>query len=108
LRVTLAACREFLPPGTRWTRPEGGMNLWVSLPEPLDAGELLPRAQKLGVAYLPARYFTVSRQEPGGLRLSFAGLEPQQIRDGLAIIGKLAAAELSSAQPSSEPATAMV
>jgi hypothetical protein len=50
----------------------------------------------------------VSRQEPGGLRLSFAGLEPQQIRDGLAIIGKLAAAELSSAQPSSEPATAMV
>jgi 2-aminoadipate transaminase len=108
LRVTLDACREFLPPGTRWTRPEGGMNLWVSLPEPLDAGELLPRAQKLGVAYLPARYFTVSRQEPGGLRLSFAGLEPQQIRDGLAIIGKLAAAELASAQPSSEPATAMV
>jgi DNA-binding transcriptional MocR family regulator len=108
LRVTLEACREFLPPGTRWTRPEGGMNLWVSLPEPLDAGELLPRAQKLGVAYLPARYFAVSRQEPGGLRLSFAGLEPRQIRDGLAIIGKLAAAELASARPSDEPATAMV
>jgi len=108
LRVTLEACREFLPAGTRWTRPEGGMNLWVSLPEPLDAGELLPRAQKLGVAYLPARYFAVSRLEPGGLRLSFAGLEPQQIRDGLAIIGQLAAAELASARPSGEPATAMV
>ena len=108
LRVTLEACREFLPPGTRWTRPEGGMNLWVSLPEPLDAGELLPRAQKLGVAYLPARYFAVSRLEPGGLRLSFAGLAPQQIRDGLAIIGKLAAAELASALPTGEPATAMV
>jgi DNA-binding transcriptional MocR family regulator len=108
LRVTLEACREFLPAGTRWTRPEGGMNLWVSLPEPLDAGELLPRAQKLGVAYLPARYFAVSRQEPGGLRLSFAGLEPRQIRDGLAIIGELAAAELASARPSGEPATAMV
>jgi 2-aminoadipate transaminase len=113
LRVTLEACREFLPPGTRWTRPEGGMNLWVSLPEPLDAGELLPRAQKLGVAYLPARYFAVSRQEPGGLRLSFAGLAPQQIRAGLEIIGKLAAAELASASLSvepagGEPATAMV
>jgi 2-aminoadipate transaminase len=108
LRATLEACREFLPPGTRWTRPEGGMNLWVSLPEPLDAGELLPRAQKLGVAYLPARYFAVSRIEPGGLRLSFAGLAPRQIRDGLAIIGKLAAAELASAQPSGEPAPAMV
>jgi DNA-binding transcriptional MocR family regulator len=108
LRVTLEACREFLPPGTRWTRPEGGMNLWVSLPEPLDAGELLPRAQKLGVAYLPAKYFAVTRLEPGGLRLSFAGLAPQQIRDGLAIIGKLAAAELASVQPSGEPAPAMV
>jgi 2-aminoadipate transaminase len=108
LRVTLEACREFLPPGTRWTRPEGGMNLWVSLPEPLDAGELLPRAQKLGVAYLPARYFVVSRQEPGGLRLSFAGLAPQQIRAGLEIIGKLAAAELASARPSGDPVTAMV
>ena len=108
LRATLEACREFLPRGTRWTRPEGGMNLWVSLPEPLDAGELLPRAQKLGVAYLPARYFAVSRLEPGGLRLSFAGLAPQQIRAGLEIIGKLAAADLASARPSDEPAPAMV
>jgi len=34
LRATLEARHEFLPPGSRWTRPEGGMNLWVSLPEP--------------------------------------------------------------------------
>jgi 2-aminoadipate transaminase len=108
LRVTLEACRDFLPRGTRWTRPEGGMNLWVSLPEPLDAGELLPRAQKLGVAYLPVCYFAVSRLEPGGLRLSFAGLAPQQIRAGLEIIGKLAAAELANARPSDEPVSAMV
>src|SRR5262249_46993035 len=45
LAATLDACREFLPPGSRWTRPEGGMNVWVKLPEPLDAGELLSRAQ---------------------------------------------------------------
>jgi len=108
LEATLAACREFLPRGARWTVPEGGMNLWVSLPEPLDAGELLPRAQKLGVAYLPARYFAVSRAEPGGLRLSFAGLTPQQIRAGLEILGKVAAAELSNARPSDEPVPAMV
>jgi len=40
LRATLEGCREFLPAGTRWTRPEGGMNVWVRLPEPLDAEEL--------------------------------------------------------------------
>jgi len=108
LRATLEACREFLPRGTEWTRPEGGMNLWVSLPAPLDAAELLPRAQKMGVAYLPARYFAVAREEPGGLRLSFAGLDPRQIRDGLAMIGKLAAAELANARPSDEPAQAVV
>ena len=54
------------------------MNLWVRLPEPLDAGELLPRAQREGVTYLPGRYFAVSRHEPGALRLSFAGLAPEQ------------------------------
>ena len=56
----------FTCPGTRWTRPQGGMNVWVKLPEPLDAGELLSRVRKKeGVAYLPGRYFAVSRLDPG-------------------------------------------
>src|SRR5205814_495752 len=35
LRAALSACERHLPAGSRWTRPEGGMNLWVRLPEPL-------------------------------------------------------------------------
>ncbi len=35
------------------------MSLWIQLPEPLDAGELLPRAEREGVTYLPGRYFAV-------------------------------------------------
>jgi 2-aminoadipate transaminase len=108
LDATLAACREFLPPGTRWTRPEGGMNVWVRLPEPLDAGELLARAQREGVAYLPGRYFAVSKPEPGALRLSFAGLTPEQIRSGLATLGKVFSGEVAASSESSEPAPAMV
>ena len=42
-----------------------------------------PRAQRDGVAYLPGRYFAVSRPEPGALRLSFAGLTPEQIGAGI-------------------------
>jgi DNA-binding transcriptional MocR family regulator len=84
------------------------MNVWVRLPEPLDAGELLPRAQKEGVAYLPGRYFAVSRQEPGALRLSFAGLPPDQIRSGLAVLGRIFAGELEAASRSFEPSPAMV
>jgi 2-aminoadipate transaminase len=108
LAATMEACLEFLPPGTRWTRPQGGMNVWVRLPEPLDAGELLNRAQREGVAYLPGRYFAVSRLDPGALRLSFAGLAPDHIRTGLAILGRIVSGELASASRSFEPSPAMV
>jgi 2-aminoadipate transaminase len=85
------------------------MNLWVRLPEPLDAGDLLPRAQREGVSYLPGKYFEVSRREPGGLRLSFAALAPEKIRAGLAILGRVFAAELARARlDRHEPAPAVV
>jgi len=108
LAATLEACREYLPEGTRWTQPEGGMNVWVRLPEPLDAGGLLARAQREGVAYLPGRYFAVSRLEPGALRLSFAGLPPEDIRKGLAILGRVVRSELDSSSQAFEPDSAMV
>ena len=44
--------------------------------------ELLPRAEREGVTYLPGRYFAVSRPQPNGLRISFAGMTPEQIRSG--------------------------
>jgi 2-aminoadipate transaminase len=108
LAATLEALSGNLPAGARWTRPEGGMNVWVRLPEPLDAGELLPRAHREGVAYLPGRYFAVSRHEPGALRLSFAGLLPEEIWEGIAILGRIVSGELESAAQSLEPAPAMV
>ena len=108
LAATLEACRQYLPPGTVWTRPEGGMNLWVRLPEPLDASELLPRVQEEGVAYLPGRYFEVTRRDARALRLSFAGLRPEQIRKGLEILGKIVAKAMKNASESAEPAPAMV
>jgi 2-aminoadipate transaminase len=108
LAATLEACARYLPPGTRVTRPRGGMNLWVRLPAPLDAGELLGRAQREGVGYLPGRYFAVSKFEPGGLRLSFAGLKPEEIRRGLAVMGRVFGGELERAGQGLEPAPAMV
>ena len=86
------------------------MNLWVRLPEPLDAGELLMRAQRENVTYLPGRYLTVSRSDPGGLRLSFAGLTPEQIRTGVSILGEIFSTELERTRSarSLEPAPAMV
>ncbi len=108
LAAVLDACDRYLPAGSRITRPQGGMNLWVRLPEPLDAGDLLARAHRENVSYLPGKYFAVSRFDPGSLRLSFAGLTPDQIRNGLASLGAIFSTELERARSQYEPAPAMV
>jgi 2-aminoadipate transaminase len=110
LAAVLDACERFLPSGTRFTRPQGGMNLWVRLPEPLDAGELLARAQRENVTYLPGKYFAVSRHEAGSFRLSFAGLTPPRIREGIRILGKVFSNELERVRAARdlEPAPAIV
>jgi 2-aminoadipate transaminase len=110
LAAVLSACDRYLPAGSRLTRPQGGMNLWVRLPEPLDAGDLLARAYRENVSYLPGKYFVVSRFEPGALRLSFAGLAPAEIRKGLAILGGIFSSELERARAHRmlEPAPAIV
>ncbi len=61
LEAVLEACARHLPPGSQHTRPEGGANLWVRLPEPLDAERLLMKAEEAGVSYLPGRLFAVQR-----------------------------------------------
>ncbi|MGE5646712.1 MAG: PLP-dependent aminotransferase family protein [Acidobacteriota bacterium] len=109
LNAALEACAKHLPAGTHFTHPRGGMNLWVRLPDPLDANELLAPAHRRGVSYVPGRYFEVSRREPGGLRLCFAGLKPEKIRQGLAILGEIFSAELERTRSDrSEPAPALV
>ena len=94
LRAVLGACEKDLPSGATFTRPRGGMNLWIRLPEPLDASELLQRAEREGVTYLPGKYFAVSRPEHNSLRISFAGMAPDQIRSGIAILGRIFQNEL--------------
>ena len=106
LHAALAACQEYLPREARFTRPRGGMSLWVTLPAPLDAGDLLPRAEREGVTYLPGRYFAVSHPQPNSLRISFAGMAPDQIRNGIAILGRIFHEELERARAHSPLAEA--
>ncbi len=110
LAATLEACEKHLPAGCKYSAPEGGMNLWLELPEPLDATALLPRALDRGVAYLPGRVFAVNRPQNGALRLSFAGLSPGKIEKGLATLGEIFRDELARAHEASrfDPAPAMV
>lgn len=110
LAAVTEACQRHLPAGSHFTRPQGGMNLWVRLPEVLDAGEMLARAERENVSYLPGRVFAVSRPQSSSLRLSFAGLPAEKIRAGVAILGGVFAAELERARALRrlDPAPAMV
>ncbi len=110
LDAVLRACREYLPAGSRFTRPDGGMSLWVELPPPLRSGELLTRVQAQGVDFLPGGYFSAQRSHPRGLRLSFGGLLPEQIERGVRVIGETARRELqaSTTEVSQVPVTALV
>ena len=89
LQVTLESLEQHMPEGTRWTRPQGGMNVWVTLPSGLDAALLRERAYNEGVSYLPGSMFAVDRPAHNAFRLSFGGAAPDQLRAGIEILGKI-------------------
>jgi DNA-binding transcriptional MocR family regulator len=86
------------------------MNLWVELPPPLAADDLLKAAEERGVSFLPGYCFSVRRAERRGLRISFGGLTPEAIAHGIAILGAVAREQLASqrARTVPEPMAALV
>ena len=88
LDAMLAGLPAALPAGSRWTRPEGGMFLWLTLPEDRDAGALLPGAVREGVAYVPGAPFFAEAPLPHTARVSFATLQPPQIAEALSRLAR--------------------
>jgi 2-aminoadipate transaminase len=108
LRALDQSCRRYLPSCT-WKVPGGGMNMWIQLPPGLDATALRGLAQQAGIDYLPGRYFSVSRPLDAGLRLSFAGLDPSEIRKGIEVLGVLVQNAVSARESrDAHPAMALV
>ena len=77
---------ERFPEGVTFTRPEGGLFIWVELPEALNALELLPKAIEKRVAYVPGTHFFADGGHLNTLRLNFSMAEPETIRKGLALL----------------------
>jgi 2-aminoadipate transaminase len=92
------ALRKHMPEGTRWTRPEGGMCLWLELPPGFDASELMIHARERGVLFAPGRYFYVQSPLPNTLRLGFASLDEKQTARGIAILADLLRIEMRKRQ----------
>jgi DNA-binding transcriptional MocR family regulator len=85
----LAGLERELPAGSTWTRPDGGLFVWVTLPAGRDAEAVLPRAVERGVAFVPGRHFFAGEPVPETLRVSFATASPAELAEGAA---RLAAA----------------
>jgi 2-aminoadipate transaminase len=93
-QAMLAAMDECFPAGVSWTRPEGGMFIWVTLPKHIDAMKLLDQAIAARVAFVPGAPFYANEPATNTLRLSFVTVSPERIREGIAILGKLISAQL--------------
>ncbi len=83
------ALRTEMPAGYHWTKPEGGMFLWVTGPESLDALELLQRAIAQKVAFVPGRDFFPAEGGKNFLRLNYSNATPERIRDGVSRLAAL-------------------
>jgi 2-aminoadipate transaminase len=82
--VMLQALDEFFPHEVTWTRPHGGLFLWVTLPERADCNELLKDAIKADVAFVPGDCFYSNEGEGvRNFRLNFSNATPDQIREGI-------------------------
>ncbi|MEV6514075.1 PLP-dependent aminotransferase family protein [Streptomyces sp. NPDC051642] len=84
----LAGLANALPEESSWERPEGGMFLWVRLPESYDTTELLPRVVRQDVAYVPGAPFYAGEPERSTMRLCFVTQTPEEIREGLRRLGE--------------------
>ncbi len=87
--VMLAAMEQYFPPEVRWTRPAGGLFLWVTLPSQLDATLLLEEAVANKVAFVPGVAFDPTGQVRNTFRLNFSNAQPENIELGIARLGRV-------------------
>jgi 2-aminoadipate transaminase len=81
--VMLNALEEYMPDGVHWTRPKGGLFLWVTLPEGLNSSHLFPTAIEKRVAFVPGTSFHPLGGGENTMRLNFSCMRPELIVEGI-------------------------
>ena len=92
--VMLGALDSLFPPGVEWTSPEGGLFLWNTLPEGLDATELLQAAIEQKVAYVPGAPFFPLGGGHNTFRMNFSNASPEKIMEGVSRLARVMHATL--------------
>jgi 2-aminoadipate transaminase len=98
--VMLAAMSHYFPPEVRWTRPQGGLFLWVTLPEWLDTADFFDQAIVNKVAFVPGTPFfpddALARAGHNTMRLNFSYAQPEQIEVGIRRLGEVLALAIAN------------
>ncbi|MBZ5719266.1 MAG: PLP-dependent aminotransferase family protein [Acidobacteriia bacterium] len=101
--VMLEALQQYFPPEVTWTRPKGGLFLWVSLPEGMDAQKLFQVALKENVAFVPGDSFYArngfSEEGKRHFRMNFSNAKPEQIREGVRRLSVAVKQQMEQLQP---------
>jgi 2-aminoadipate transaminase len=92
--VMLSSLERYMPAGTTWTDPDGGFFIWVTLPESIDVGRMLPQVRERGVDYLAGGTCYADGTGANQIRLSYSFTTDDQIEKGIEIIGEVANGEL--------------
>jgi 2-aminoadipate transaminase len=87
--VMLEALERHFPPQASWTHPEGGLFIWATLPDYIDTSDLLARALRENVAFVPGEAAYVDRRGHNSMRLNFSGVTEDEIREGIRRIGNV-------------------
>ena len=87
--LLLSLLEEHMPAGVRWTRPEGGLFLFLTMPEGFDAVKFYDKALDAGVAYVAGEFFHPDRSGKNTMRLNFSFMTPERITEGIKLLASL-------------------
>ncbi|VVE69229.1 2-aminoadipate aminotransferase [Pandoraea captiosa] len=96
--LMLGCLAEHMPEGVSWTRPSGGMFLWVTLPAGIDSASLFEDALARGVAFIPGASFHAVAPRSNTMRLTFTTATPSQIETGISRLAQAIKARLTKAE----------
>jgi len=90
----LEALGRHFPAGATWTEPQGGLFVWATLPSYIDTGDLLAKALREDVAFVPGQAAYVDERGRSSMRLNFSAGGEDEIREGIRRIGKVIAEQV--------------
>jgi 2-aminoadipate transaminase len=85
----LEALERHFPPQATWTHPQGGLFVWATLPDYIDTGDLLAKALRENVAFVPGQAAYVDGRGASSMRLNFSGSTQDEIAEGIRRIGRV-------------------